>query len=121
MKTSDSRSLSTYRLFQKNHSNYTGKPLDKWVSFRDGRDTLWRGEHCLAIWKLWGLRSTAKNWKRIDDLIGYLLRKKHQLANYEERHARGEWIASTRVEKLFGRSTGDGTTLRHHNDANIAA
>ena len=45
------------------------------------------------------LRSTAKNWKRIDDLIGYLLRKKHQLANYEERHARGEWIASTRVEK----------------------
>jgi len=29
----------------------------------------------------------------------YLLRKKRQLANYEERHARGEWIASTRVEK----------------------
>jgi hypothetical protein len=32
-------------------------------------------------------------------LIGYLLRKKRQLANYEERHAHGEWIASTRVEK----------------------
>jgi hypothetical protein len=60
---------------------------------------LWRGEHALAIWKLWGLRSSARNAKRIDDLIGYLLRKKHQLANYEERHARGEWIASTRVEK----------------------
>ena len=60
---------------------------------------LWRGEHCLAIWKLWGLRSTARNGKRLDDLIGYLLRKKRQLANYEERHTRGEWIASTCVEK----------------------
>jgi hypothetical protein len=60
---------------------------------------LWRGEHCLAIWKLWGLRSVAKNAKRIDDLIGYLLRKKRQLTNYEERHEHGEWIASTRVEK----------------------
>jgi len=60
---------------------------------------LWRGEHALAIWKLWGLRSSARNAKRIDDLIGYLLRKKRQLVNYEVRHARGEWIASTRVEK----------------------
>ena len=80
-----------------------------------------RGEHSLTIWKLWGLRSVAKNAKRIDDLIGYLLRKKRQLANYEERHARGEWIASTRVEMLFGRSTGDGTTSPCRNDANIAA
>jgi len=58
-----------------------------------------RGKHSLTIWKLLGLRSVAKNAKRIDDLIGYLLRKKRQLANYEERHARGEWIASTRGEK----------------------
>ena len=35
----------------------------------------------------------------MDDLIGYLLRKKRQLANYEERHARSEWIASMRVGK----------------------
>jgi len=92
---------------------------------------IWRGEHALAIWKFYyhqlkfpvsesvshcqvlsigfvpgGLRSSARNAKRIDDLIGYLLRKKRQLANDEERHARGEWIASTRVENLFGRSTG---------------
>ena len=60
---------------------------------------LWRGEHSRAIWILWGLRSSAAVPKRLDDLIGYLLRKKRQLANYEERHARGEWIASTRVEK----------------------
>jgi len=82
---------------------------------------LWRGEHCLAIWKLWGLRSVPKNAERIDDLIGYPLRKKHQLANYAERHARGVWIASTRVDKLFGRSTGDGTTLPCRSDANITA
>ncbi|MCL2623219.1 MAG: hypothetical protein FWD31_06070 [Planctomycetaceae bacterium] len=65
---------------------------------------------------LWGLRSVAKNAKRIDDLIGYLLRKKRQLTNYAERHARGEWIASTRVEMLFGRSTGDGTTSPFHTE-----
>jgi len=67
------------------------------------------------------LRSVARNGKRIGDLIGYLLRKKRQLANDEERHARGEWIAGTRVEMLFGRSTGDGTTSPCRNDANIAA
>ena len=37
--------------------------------------------------------------KRLDDLRGYLLRKKRQLTNDEDRHAHGEWIASTRVEK----------------------
>jgi len=60
---------------------------------------LWRGEHFQAAWRLWGLRRTAKNPQRIDYLIGYLLRKKRQLTNYAERHSRGEWIASTRVEK----------------------
>ena len=45
----------------------------------------------------------------------------NELANYEERHARGEWIASTRVEMLFGRSTDDGMTSRFRSDANIAA
>ena len=63
---------------------------------------LWRGERGLAVWKLWGLRRSARNAKRIGGLIGYLLRKKRQLTNYEERHARSEWIASTRVEKWNG-------------------
>jgi len=57
-----------------------------------------------------------------------MLRKKRQLANYEERHARGEWIASTRVEALFGRNgtpgskaADNGMTLPFQSDANIAA
>ena len=45
-----------------------------------------------------------------------LSRKKRQLTNYAERHARGEWIASTRVEMLFGRSTGNGTTSPYNTE-----
>ena len=50
-----------------------------------------------------------------------LLRKKRQLTNYAERLAQGEWIASTRVEMLFGRNTGGGTTspLRTENSATM--
>ena len=114
--------LCWYHLCKRVYEGLSGLGLAKEERKKLEREILghlWRGEHCLAIWKLWGLRGTARNAKRIDDLIGYLLRKKHQLANYDERHARGEWIASTRVEMLFGRSTGDGMTLRCRNDANF--
>ena len=60
---------------------------------------LWRGELSQAVWILWGLRSTARVPKRIDDLIGYLLRKKRWIVNYADRKSKGLWIASTRVEK----------------------
>ena len=60
---------------------------------------LWRGELSQAVWILWGLRSTARVPKRIDDLIGYLLRKKRWIVNYADRNSKGLWIASTRVEK----------------------
>ena len=122
--------MNWYHLCKRVYEGLSGLGLAKEERKRLEREILghlWRGEHCLAIWKLWGLRDQARNGgsarseKRLDDLIGYLLRKKHQLANYEERHARGEWIASTRVEMLFGRSTDDGTTLRCRSDANIAA
>ena len=43
---------------------------------------LWRGELSQAVWILWGLRSTARIPKRMDDLIGYLLRKKRWIVNY---------------------------------------
>ena len=35
----------------------------------------------------------------MDDLIGYLLRKKRWIVNYADRNSKGLWIASTRVEK----------------------
>lgn len=60
---------------------------------------LWRGETAQAVWILWGLRSSARSPQRIDDLIGYLLRKKHVIVNYAQRREQGLWLASTRVEK----------------------
>jgi hypothetical protein len=60
---------------------------------------LWRGETAKAVWSLWGLRSSARLPKRIDDLMGYLLRKRRMIVNYEARRERGLWLASTRVEK----------------------
>jgi hypothetical protein len=60
---------------------------------------LWRGRTAEAVWILWGLRSSSRVPKRIDDLMGYLLRKRRIIVNYEERRDRGLWLASTRVEK----------------------
>jgi hypothetical protein len=60
---------------------------------------LWRGETAQAVWLLWGLRKTARVPQRIDDLMGYLLRKKHVIVNYAARREQGLWLASTRVEK----------------------
>jgi len=60
---------------------------------------LWKGKTAQAIWILWGLRSSARVPQRIDDLMGYLLRKRRMIANYEDRRERGLWLASTRVEK----------------------
>ena len=73
---------------------------------RDILGHLWRGETAQAVWILWGLRASAKIPQRIDDLMGYLLRKKHVIVNYAARREQGLWLASTRVENLFGRSTG---------------
>jgi hypothetical protein len=56
-------------------------------------------ESLIATSTVWNKKQErARNSKRTKNR-SYLLRKKRQLANYEERHARGEWIASTRVEK----------------------
>ena len=101
------RILCWYHLCKRVYEGLSGLGLPKEERKQLEREILghfWRGEHCLAVWKLWGLRDTARkvgrlNAKRLDDLIGYLLRKKDGLANYSERRERGEWIASTRVEK----------------------
>ena len=53
---------------------------------------LWRGELSQAVWILWGLRQVAKVPKRMDDLIGYLLRKKRQIVNHSERKSKNLWI-----------------------------
>jgi hypothetical protein len=64
---------------------------------------LWRGETAKAVWILWGVRppsrSDQRRPNRIDELIGYLLRKRHMIVDYEDRKQRGLWLSSTRVEK----------------------
>jgi hypothetical protein len=59
---------------------------------------LWKGKTAQAVWILWGLRSKSRVPKRIDDLMGYLLRKKRLIVNYEARRGEQLWLASTRVE-----------------------
>jgi hypothetical protein len=44
------------------------------------------------------LRSKARVPKRIDDLMGYLLRKKRLIVSYEARRVEFQWLAITRVE-----------------------
>ena len=60
---------------------------------------LWRGETAQAVWILWGLRASAKIPQRMDDLMGYLLRKRRMIVNYAARREQGLWLASTQVEK----------------------
>jgi hypothetical protein len=64
---------------------------------------LWRGETAKAVWILWGVRPPSRldqrRPNRIDELIGYLLRKRHMIVDYEDRKQRGLWLSSTRVEK----------------------
>jgi hypothetical protein len=77
-----------------------GLPKDKRKALeREILGHLWRGETAQAVWILWGLRSSARIPQRIDDLMGYLLRKKHTIVNYAARREQRLWLASTRVEK----------------------
>lgn len=73
---------------------------------------LWRGESSRAVLRLWELRSHCRNEKRMNDLIGYILRKKSSLVNYQERWESGLWIASTRVEKWNAEAVSN--RCKHH-------
>jgi len=59
---------------------------------------LWRGKTAQVVWILWELRSKSRVPKRIDDLMGYLLRKRRLIVDYGSRRGEGLWLASTRVE-----------------------
>jgi hypothetical protein len=59
---------------------------------------LWQGKTAQVVWILWELRSKSRVPKRIDDLMGYLLRKKRLIVDYEARRGESLWLASTRVE-----------------------
>ena len=77
-----------------------GGPRDRRRGFEKallGR--LWRGEGDAAI----DLLRAASGWVRdpasVEELIGYLERRRAYIPDYEQRRRAGLWIASTRVEE----------------------
>lgn len=61
---------------------------------------LWRGEVAAAIELLRESLEWVRNPSAVEDLIGYLEKRRAYIPDYQERHRAGLWIASTRVEKF---------------------
>src|SRR3954469_4434488 len=78
-----------------------GGPKDRRRAFeRELLGRLWQGEVETAIGLLRGVLECDRNPAAVEDLIGYLERRRAYLPNYEQRQRAGLWIASTRVEKF---------------------
>jgi hypothetical protein len=61
---------------------------------------LWRGEVEAAIELLQGVLEWVRTPASIEELIGYLEKRRAYIPDYQERQRAGLWIASTRVEKF---------------------
>jgi hypothetical protein len=61
---------------------------------------LWVGEVGAAIGLLRGALEWVRNPTAVEDLIGYLEKRRTYIPDYQERQRAGLWIASTRVEKF---------------------
>jgi hypothetical protein len=61
---------------------------------------LWKGEVGAAIELLRGALEWVRNPTAVEDLIGYLEKRRASIPDYQERQRAGLWIASTRVEKF---------------------
>jgi hypothetical protein len=60
---------------------------------------LWVGEVEAAIGLLRGALEWVRDPSAVEDLIGYLEKRRGYIPDYEQRQRAGLWIASTRVEK----------------------
>ena len=63
-------------------------------------DQLWEGKVDEAIGLLREAMGWVRNPKALEDLIGYLEKRRWYIPDYGERQRAGLWIASTRVEKF---------------------
>jgi Uncharacterised protein family (UPF0236) len=63
-------------------------------------DRLWEGKVEEAIGLLREAMGWVRNPKALEDLIGYLEKRRGYIPDYGERQRAGLWIASTRVEKF---------------------
>jgi hypothetical protein len=61
---------------------------------------LWEGKVDAAVELLRGALEWVRTPKGVEDLIGYLEKRRAYLPDYQERQRVGLWIASTRVEKF---------------------
>ena len=61
---------------------------------------LWEGKVDAAVERLRGALEWVRNPQAVEDLIGYLERRREFIPDYRERQRAGLWIASTRVEKF---------------------
>lgn len=64
------------------------------------RNGLWEGKVDAAIALLREASEWVRNPKALEDLIGYLEKRRAYIPDYGERQRAGLWIASTRVEKF---------------------
>jgi hypothetical protein len=77
-----------------------GGPKDRRRAFeKELLGRLWRGEVEAAIELLGGALEWVRNATAVEDLIGYLEKRRAYIPDYEQRQRAGLWIASTRVEK----------------------
>jgi hypothetical protein len=78
-----------------------GGPKDRRRAFeKELLGKLWRGEVEAAIGLLRGALEWVRNPTSVEDLIGYLEKRRAYIPDYEQRQRAGLWIASTRVEKF---------------------
>jgi Uncharacterised protein family (UPF0236) len=61
---------------------------------------LWEGKVDAAVDLLRGALEWVRNPQAVEDLIGYLEKRREFIPDYQERRRAGLWIASTRVEKF---------------------
>jgi Uncharacterised protein family (UPF0236) len=77
-----------------------GGPKDRRRGFaKELLGQLWKGEVDTAIQLLRGAMGWVRNPAALEELIGYLEKRRAYIPNYEQRQRAGLWIASTRVEK----------------------
>jgi Uncharacterised protein family (UPF0236) len=77
-----------------------GGPKDRRRGFeKELLGQLWKGEVETAIQLLRAALEWVRNPASVEELIGYLEKRRSYIPNYEQRQRAGLWIASTRVEK----------------------
>jgi hypothetical protein len=77
-----------------------GGPKDRRRAFeKELLGQLWKGEVDTAISLLRAAVEWVRNPASVEELIGYLEKRRAYIPDYEQRQRAGLWIASTRVEK----------------------